>query len=68
VCSSDLIRRYPRTGSVREWVLDCRLLNQPIQERLADVPRLRVSAEPSPALACPDLWLRNGDVIEVPEK
>ena len=47
--SSDLsrvkvIRRDPKTGKKREWVLDCSGDNPPF------------------------FWLRDGDVIEVPEK
>lgn len=57
--SSDLsrvkvTRHDPVTGKKREWVLDCSHIND--------------NRSGSYYYWCPDLWLRNGDVIEVPEK
>ena len=80
--SSDLsrvkvIRRDPATGKKREWIINC----APSPEAASAVPgddsrtfaqRLQAITERSrndgQSAAAPDLWLRDGDVIEVPEK
>ena len=61
--SSDLsrvkvTRPDPVTGKKREWILDCSHMNTPY----------RTSQMTDPYYNCPNLWLRDGDVIEVPEK
>jgi ankyrin repeat protein len=72
--SSDLsrvqvIRRDPQTGKTREWVLDCRPPQppdvQPVSRRMALPP---VGSSINEAVSGPDLWLRDGDVIIVPER
>jgi ankyrin repeat protein len=73
LASSDLsrvkvIRRDPRTGKTREWLLDCRPQPQPspqvVQTRLPGSGNFETAS----AHWSPDFWLRDGDVIEVPEK
>ena len=67
--SSDLsqvkvIRHDPKSGKKREWIMDC----WPLPEssvRGGGIP-LHGSNQPEPPYS--ELWLRNGDVIEVPEK
>ncbi len=66
-----IIRRDPKTGKTREWIINCgpqQQQNQPsqfsFQERLTFILN-RSSNTPQHSSK---LWLRDGDVIEVPEK
>jgi ankyrin repeat protein len=72
--SSDLsrvkiIRRDPKTGKSGEWILDCRQVEPSANRVVLTTPisyqRMNGSNN---SLASTDLWLRDGDVIEVPEK
>ena len=77
--SSDLsrvkvTRHDPVTGKRREWVVNCAPSPEAVmagagrtfaQRLQAVTERGRSNGQSS---AAPDLWLRNGDVIEVPEK
>jgi hypothetical protein len=77
--SSDLsrvkvTRHDPVTGKRREWVVNCAPLSEAVpagagytfaQRLQAITERGRNNGQLG---AAPDLWLRNGDVIEVPEK
>ena len=77
--SSDLsrvkvTRNDPVTGKRREWVVNCAPLLEAVpagagrtfaQRLQAVTERGRSNGQSS---AAPDLWLRDGDVIEVPEK
>jgi ankyrin repeat protein len=69
-----VIRRDLKTGKSREWIVDCSdhqsssspaIPQSPstFQTRLAGIVNRANKAQPST-----DLWLRDGDVIEVPEK
>jgi ankyrin repeat protein len=71
LASSDLsrvkvTRHDPRSGLERQWILNC----LPPSSSPAGAPNLpyqwNIGANNVPA--SPGLWLRNGDVIEVPEK
>ncbi len=65
--SSDLskvkvTRRDPKTGKKREWILDCR----PSPASSNGVVVFSGINQPQPPYS--ELWLRDGDVIEVPEQ
>ncbi|MGO8835980.1 MAG: ankyrin repeat domain-containing protein [Limisphaerales bacterium] len=65
--SSDLsrvkiTRHDPVTGKKREWILDCSHLSKKSN------PLFFPRQNDDPHYNAPDLWLRDGDVIEVPEK
>ena len=65
-----VVRRDPKTGKAREWVLDCSPQKPQDQRTLPTIP-LRPGVpvlDNSPTDSDPDLRLRDGDVIEVPEK
>jgi ankyrin repeat protein len=74
--SSDLsrvkvIRRDAKTGKTHEWIVDCsdhQSQSNPearlLQARAAEMN----GSQPNNSQPSPGLWLRNGDVIEVPEK
>ncbi len=75
--SSDLsqvkvIRRDPKTGEQHEWILDCRTVKDDYSTMNNFASRLRATANRGPnEKSFPPanaLWLRDGDVIEVPEK
>ena len=73
--SSDLsrvkvTRRDPKTGKTREWVLDCSPQTPHDQRtfRAIPTPPGAIGLDNSPTDSGPDLRLRDGDVIEVPEK
>jgi ankyrin repeat protein len=67
LASSDLsrvkvIRRDPKTGKSQEWILDCR----PPESSANNMPIIAYQWNNTPPST--DLRLRDGDVIEVPEK
>jgi hypothetical protein len=67
LASSDLsrvkvIRRDPKTGKSQEWILDCR----PPEPSANNMPIIAYQWNHTPPST--DLRLRDGDVIEVPEK
>jgi hypothetical protein len=63
-----LIRRDPSTRKTREWVLDCRP-QPPKGPRPMPIPQMMPPGYgTNPTYTGPDLRLRNGDLIEVPEK
>ena len=75
--SSDLsrvkvTRRDPKTGKKLEWVINCSPSPEAIpagsdfSQRLQEV--MERSRSDGQFSGMPDLWLRDGDVIEVPEK
>ena len=75
--SSDLSRvkvthRDPKTGKKIEWVINCAPSPEAIPPGSSFSQRLQTITERSrndgQFGAVPDLWLRDGDVIEVPEK
>jgi ankyrin repeat protein len=75
--SSDLshvkvTRRDPATGKKREWVINCTPSPEAVPASRSFSQRLQAITERSRSDgqfgAAPDLWLRDGDVIEVPEK
>jgi ankyrin repeat protein len=77
--SSDLsrvkvTRRDPKTGKRLEWVINCAPSPEavPVDAGSTFSQRLQAITELSRSDgqfgAAPDLWLRDGDVIEVPEK
>jgi len=68
--SSDLsrvkvTRRDAQTGKTREWIVDCSPPQSPSNG--STVFSVHVTFDAASQLAS-DLWLRDGDVIEVPEK
>ena len=74
--SSDLsrvkvIRRDAKTGKTHEWIVDCSDHQSP-SSPMARLLQARASemngSQPNNSQPSPDLWLRDGDVIEVPEK
>jgi ankyrin repeat protein len=80
LASSDLarvkvIRQDPKTGKSREWILDCTPPPETspaygggtFAQRLQAITN-RGSNNAGQSTAGSDLWLRDGDVIEVPEK
>ncbi|HZM04774.1 MAG TPA: ankyrin repeat domain-containing protein [Candidatus Saccharimonadales bacterium] len=56
-------RRGPATIA-GEWILDCSHLNDHQSQGFLPPSMLR----PEEVINAPDLWIRNGDVIEVPKK
>jgi hypothetical protein len=77
--SSDLsrvkvTRHDPVTGKRREWVVNCAPLSEAVPAGAGSTFAQRLQAITERGRnngqlgAAPDLWLRNGDVIEVPEK
>ncbi len=59
-------RSDPKTGKISEWILDCSPPTSPGNGSFPPTYHLGAGANnPSPQT---DLWLRDGDVIEVPEK
>jgi cytohesin len=75
--SSDLsrvkvTRPDPATGQKREWVINCTPSPEAVPAGRSFSQRLQGITERSRSDgqfgAAPDLWLRDGDVIEVPEK
>jgi hypothetical protein len=68
--SSDLsrvkvIRRDAKTGKTREWIVDCSPPQSPSNGSTFFSFQLTAGADSQPTS---DLWLRDGDVIEVPQK
>ncbi len=59
-------RRDSKTGKKNEWILDC------AADQTAETPPNSFAARQrmlqNASQASPDLWLRDGDVIEVPKK
>jgi len=47
-----------KTGKTNEWILDCSHISKTSANGFRSYPNC----------GAPDLWLRDGDVIEVPEK
>lgn len=69
--SSDLsrvkvTRRDPKTGKTREWILDCSTETVSVPARAQFPVRLGIAGNANEHSS--DLWLRDGDVIVVPEK
>jgi cytohesin len=68
--SSDLsrvkvIRHDAKTGKMREWIVDCSSPQSSSNGSTVFSFQLTAGADSQPTS---DLWLRDGDVIEVPEK
>ena len=68
--SSDLSRvkvsrRDAKTGKTREWIVDCSPPQSPSNGSTVFSSQLTFGADGQPTF---DLWLRDGDVIAVPEK
>jgi cytohesin len=69
-----ITRHDPVTGKRREWVVNCAPLLEAVPAGAGSTFAQRLQAVTERGRnngqlgAAPDLWLRNGDVIEVPEK
>ena len=74
--SSDLsqvkvTRHDSATGKTLEWIIACSDQPQPSSNGITGQPRFRTTRMPNTGTTratAPDLWLRDGDIIEVPEK
>jgi Ankyrin repeats (many copies) len=74
--SSDLsrvkvIRHDVKTGKMHEWIVDCSDHQSPSSPTIPGSPsnfQTQLTAIINQSQSSPDLWLRDGDVIEVPEK